>query len=209
MLDVRFRPLERWPREKTPQWKQKRSTFRTSYPETLDLLEKELGYLKAKNVVIEAGFALKDIRNDGWPRSSARPDAPGVLLSFESKHGSMALPCDHFNAWEDNLRAIAMHLHHLRKSDLYGVSLAGEQYKGWAALPAQGETGITTPEAAARFVGVHSGYSAPSILAHVGVMDAAYKLAAQKLHPDKGGETHLFQQLQVAIGLLRKRHGVR
>jgi hypothetical protein len=209
MLDARFRPLERWPRKRTPDYSRRRSTFRARYSDTLDMLEKELGYLNAKNVVVEADFATKDIRNDGWPKSSARPKTSSVILSFESKHGALSLPCDHFDAWEDNLRAIAFHLHHLRKSDLYGVTQGGEQYKGWAALPAAGESGISTVASAAQFLSRHGGYGQVTIEQSSETCETAYRCAARKLHPDAGGENHLFQQLQVAIGILRKHHGVR
>src|SRR5688500_2794754 len=121
MLDVRFRPLERWPRKRTPSYLQK-SPFKAGYVSTLDILERELNNLKAKNVVVEADFEMKDIRNDGWPRSGTRPKSPGVILSFESMHGALSLPCDACKTWEQNLRAIALHLENLRKANLYGVA---------------------------------------------------------------------------------------
>lgn len=208
MLEARFVPLERWPRKKRGSYSQTRAPFKASYPNTLDLLETELRQLNAKNVTIEADFTPRDIRNDGWPRSSARPKSPGVIVSFDSKHGALALPCDRFNAFEDNLRAIAMHLHHLRKSNLYDIAQAGEQYCGWAALPAEGGTGLTTVGDAAAFLARHSGFETKQIEYSADVMTAAYRTAAQRLHPDRGGETHLFQQLQNAMKLLRKHHGV-
>jgi hypothetical protein len=99
-----------------------------------------------------------------------------------------------------------MHLHHLRKADLYGVSVGGEQYKGWAALPAAGETGIQGRDAAAEFIARHSGYDASAIMRSREVTDAAYRAAAHKLHPDKGGDVETFKNLQTAISVLRKWH---
>lgn len=204
MIDCRFRPLDRWPRKKTPSCIQKSAPFRAGYASTLDMLETELNHLKAKNIVIEADFKLKDIRNDGWPRSSARTSAPGVIVSFDSKFGAMTLPCDHFNAWEDNLRAIAFHLHYLRKSDLYGVSLSGEQYRGWAALPSNV---IESRAQAAAFIAHHAGINDPDDVRRVQVgveyRESAYRIAAKKLHPDVGGNHELFQRLQQAITMLR------
>jgi hypothetical protein len=207
MIDCRFRPLDRWPREKTPSYKQRDAPFRAGYTDTLDLLEKELNYLKAKDVVVEADFAMKDIRNDGWPRSSARTKSPGVILSFGSRYGAMTLPCDQFTAWEDNLRAIAFHLHHLRKSDLYGVSQAGEQYKGWTALPPAPTQTFDNRHAAAMFLYNHSNgaFHPATIESNADAREQAYRLAAKRLHPDvqMTGDTKLFQYLQDAITLLR------
>lgn len=69
MLDVRFRPLERWIGKRAES--RRRAPFRSKYSQTLDLLEKELNHLRARNITIEAGFRLDQIRNDGWPRNSA------------------------------------------------------------------------------------------------------------------------------------------
>lgn len=113
----------------------RRATFRIGYSDRLSLLESELAKLGAKEIVIQAQFEAKDIRNDGWPRSSARPKGPAVVLSFQSKHGPLSYPCDSYDAWEDNLYAIALALEALRAVDRYGVTKRAEQYKGWAQLP--------------------------------------------------------------------------
>ncbi len=73
---------------------------------------------------------------DGLFRANAKLRGPGVVLAFESKHGSLSYPCDTYNDWQDNVRAIAPALEALRAVDRYGVTRQAEQYRGWAKLPA-------------------------------------------------------------------------
>src|SRR5215831_4271915 len=95
----------------------------------------------AKEINTEGFFAPRDIRNDGWPKSSARPTQPGVILSFTTKQGRIVMPCDSFKDWEANLRAIALSLERLRAADRYGVTTEEkEQYIGWLRLPATSQT---------------------------------------------------------------------
>jgi hypothetical protein len=145
VIEAEFRPIESWPGERTPGY-QRKSTgrFRASYQSTLDLLETELAHLGASRIVIETGHRPQDIRLDGWPRANAAdPGFPGVVVSFESKHGPLRYFTDVFDrdwsgdppGWQANLRAIALGLEALRKVERYGIGKRGEQYTGWSALP--------------------------------------------------------------------------
>ncbi len=71
MIDARFRPMP-------PLAKKARtgSRFRSKYADILNRLEVELGHLRATSIVVEAGYELSQIRNDGWPKSAARPSHP-------------------------------------------------------------------------------------------------------------------------------------
>ena len=53
MLNVNFRKLREWPERETPH-DDRGNPFSASYGQTFDLLEKELGNLRANQVVIEA-----------------------------------------------------------------------------------------------------------------------------------------------------------
>src|SRR5690554_7090169 len=53
----------------------------------LDDLERELRHLGARGIVVQAYLRGEDIRNDGWPRSSARFMEPGIVLSFTDRSG--------------------------------------------------------------------------------------------------------------------------
>jgi hypothetical protein len=189
MIDARFVPVEQWPQQKTAAYSRKVSPFRVSYAKTLDLLEKELAHLRAKDILIQAYFEHRDIRNDGWPRSSARPNEPGVIVTFTGKSGAMSFPCDRFKGWEDNLRAIALSLEALRQVDRYGVTRNNEQYRGFARLEAAKDTRINAIEFLSRVTGLNARevQSDPQ---------GAYRLAARKLHPDFGGSHADFVKLQ-------------
>lgn len=204
MIQVQFRPILIWPGKRTPNREQSR--FKASYPDTLGLLETELEKLHAKQIIIQAGFQLNEIRADGWPKSSARPKDPGVILNFQSKNGPLSFPCDTFPAWEDNLRAIAKSLEALRMVDRYGVTRGNEQYKGFAQL-SEAPVEMTLDDAAA-FVAHHSGNHPNNILTWPHGYRESYKLAARKLHPDAGGSHDLFVKLGQAQTVLNKHHGL-
>ncbi len=203
MLNAIFRPILTWPGKETPSFRRRRSTFRASYPNTLDLLERELQSLNAKDIVIQADFEHRDIRNDGWPRSSARPRAPRVIVSCVTRKGPLSFPCDTFDAWEDNLRAIALSLQALRAVDRYGVTRNAEQYKGWQQLPAPAPQPVTMSTlAAASFISAQSGLSAAEVF---GDPDRAYRMAAGNCHPDSQNGSHeAFIKLQQARDVLKK-----
>lgn len=131
-----LRPIEQWPGKPTAT--RQRSNFSAPWRSTLDLLDRELHYLGKSNrnapTILQVALREQDFRNDGMPRANARPTHPGVILSIESKHGPLSYPCDRFDLWQDNLRAIALSLEALRKVDRYGVTKNAEQYTGFKAL---------------------------------------------------------------------------
>ena len=203
---ARFRPIQQWPGENTRN--RRTSNFSASWSATLSLLDRELCQLGAKNVVIQVSLTERDIRLDGYPRANARPDHPGVIVSLDSAYGPLSYPCDTFTSWQDNLRAVALALESLRAVDRYGVTKRGEQYTGWKQLPVGRPTDPTmTREQAAGFI---QSYADPEgripemcdALLAGRMVDACYKAAARKLHPDAGGSTEDFQRLQEAKRVL-------
>jgi hypothetical protein len=136
MLNATFRPLHQWP---NPRIAHKAAQFKAGWLNTLDMLEHELGKLRAHDIVIqiEDPEGIKGIRNDGSYRivsKSHYPNKAGVILTFESPKGSISMPCDRYDDWQDNLRAIALSLEALRPVDRYGVTRGNEQYRGWAQI---------------------------------------------------------------------------
>ena len=154
MLNAQFRPLDQWPGKRTEQ--RKSAPFRSTYKQTLDLLEFELQKLRAHQTVIqiEDPEPIKLIRNDGQLWGTGKmftPNRPGVVLSFKSPKGAISIPCDRYDNWSDNLRAIALSLEALRAVDRYGVTRGNEQYRGWARLEAPA-SGKMTREQAIEFI---------------------------------------------------------
>lgn len=171
-MNVRFRPITLWP----PDFSRTRNfsnPFRAGWSSTLNLLERELDNLGAHEVVIEAFFEEGDLRLDGWPRANAWPRHPGVIVSFDSKHGPLRYGTDAFSDYQANVRAIALGLEALRKVDRYGIGKRGEQYVGWKALGA-GEGDLLQ--------------RGRELIAEHGNLTAAYKAT----HPDAGGDERDF-----------------
>ncbi len=193
-----FRPIHLWPRPENKH--RRRSVFKSPYSKTLALLFREIEYLGGRSIVIQIDVEERELRLDGWPRSDARPTSPRVLVSLESKHGPLAYPCDRFDRWQDNLRAIALALEALRKVDRYGVTTHGEQYTGWRALPASvNGDGFATVGDAAEFIAEHCDDDPVEIGSRFNVFREAYRAAALRLHPDRnGGDDADFKKLQKA-----------
>lgn len=202
MIEARFVPIQAWPGTKTRS--RRISPFGVKYQRLLDDLERELRHVRARGIVIQAFVRAEDIRNDGWPRSSARFFEPGIVLGFTMPDGSqISFPCDTFTRWESNLRAISLTMTALRSIDRYGVTKRSEQYKGWKK--------VSAPEAELRKDGqwaldhlAHlAGVESSAIRGNAVAMDLAYRAAAKRTHPDYGGNTEAFQLLQEAVRILR------
>jgi hypothetical protein len=190
----------------TPNRKQDR--FRAKYSDTLTILETELRHLAASAIVIQIALHERDIRLDGLPRSDARqPAHPGIILSFQSKHGPLSYPCDTFTDWQANLRGIALSLEHLRTVDRYGVTRRGEQYRGWQQLPppagvqAMAPT-MTRAEAAAVLVRLAATGTVALILRDPEITKSIYRDAVLRCHPDRGGNAQDFKLVQEAKAAL-------
>jgi hypothetical protein len=134
-MQIQFRPLAVWPHKPTAH--RRRAAFKTSYPRTLGLLEREVRALGGRDITMGVGLDEYDIRQDGQPRANARARIhPGVEISFDSRdHGRQTFATDEYDDWQDNVRAIALSLEALRAVERWGVS-KGRQYTGFALLAA-------------------------------------------------------------------------
>lgn len=205
MLNARFVPVGQWPGAETPPIQRRDSPFRSTYLATLDLIESELGKLRAREILIQAYFTRDQLRNDSWPKAGCTPARPGVILTFESSKGLMSFPCDAFSAYQGNLRAIGLGLKALRAVDRYGVTRSAEQYKGWAQIEAPKSR--FTVEEAATFLMVCSNIPANLIIGSEAQFRAAYRAAASKVHPDAAeGDTEAFLRVSSAREVLEKHH---
>jgi hypothetical protein len=126
-----FRPITAWPREETA--KRQATPFAASWDRTITDLQRELDHIEAESpVVFQVDVHEADIRLDGIPRSAARWYSPRVILSFDSSLvGSLSYPCDTYNHWQANVRAISLTLTALRSIERYGAAGLHEQYTGW------------------------------------------------------------------------------
>ena len=198
-IEMRFLPIEKWPGTPTPLHKRRHSTFRSSWSQTADLLESELEHLKASDTAIQADCDRSQLRLDGKNfRANAKLRGPGIVVSFSSRGKHLSFPCDAFLDWQDNVRAVALTLQHLRAVDRYGVTQRDEQYTGWAKLPGPVSSGHT---------GFNGNFEAMQFLRDHGIPTenhgAIRGLAIRTFHPDKhGGDDSLWKQWLSAAGVL-------
>jgi hypothetical protein len=185
VIDCRFKPIQKWPSKPTLI---RQHRFRAPWSKTLDLLEFELGKLRAQDITIEAFFQPGEIRNDGWPKSNARPSHPGVILRFKTRGKQAEFACDRFADWQQNLRAIALGLEKLRLVDDYGiVAEEGQQYTGWLKLPEASAIDEAT-ECARRLVDLACvSHAASELLAKREVFEKVAAEALRRNHPDTSG----------------------
>ena len=214
-LDLRFRPIATWPG--TPTRHRKRSPFNVQWLKILDELERELAHVGAKEVVVEAFLGYGDIRNDGWPRSGARPSQPGVVMYFTSKHGPLRYACDTYTDYQGNIRAISLTLTALRAVERYGAANKAEQYRGWAQLPETSSAAVNATAAAGVLVAygydvrtsaVSADTVTHNIVASVDTCRTMLRAALKATHPDTGGSADAFQRVQDARAVLAAHHGV-
>lgn len=207
MMQYQFRPIHEWPGTKTNP--RKRSPFDVTWSRTLQDLDRELRHLKAEGLIIQCAVKESEIRLDGMMRSDARPAWPGVILTFDSKHGPQSYPCDTYSDWQANVRAIGLALTALRAVDRYGVSNRGEQYKGWARLEAprqsMSESLLTALYLLVNVCGnTVNGVDPAAIMRDRDrhKVDSLYRQAVFLTHPDQGGNVDTFRKVQEAKAVL-------
>jgi hypothetical protein len=164
-----------------------------------------------RRAYIQADVTERDIRIDGHLRADASPRSSRVIIGAHTKHGPISLPCDTYDDWQDNIRAIALALEALRKVDRYGVTKRGEQYRGLKQITA-GDGPINSEEAAA-FIVKHchpeadrsQQFKASDVVLFEDAFESCYRDAAKRLHPDVAGEAARpeWDKLQRAAAILR------
>lgn len=196
-----FRPVDQWP------WPLARTRvrpqFSAGYLDTLTLLDRELCRIGATHAVVCMAVAESMIRLDrSAPRADARPDHPGVMVVTDSTYGDLRYATDRFTDWQANLRAIALGLEALRKVDRYGITKAGEQYRGFAALPAptSDEPSHMTHTDAVDLLARLSDLNPAQVRADPVTRKAAIRRARAAAHPDRhNGDETLWAQVAVAV----------
>ena len=211
---LKIKPISKWIGAETKN--PKSSLFKQTYSNTKRLLEDELYYLKAieASIQIEMFIKAEDLRLDGELRHNAKPTKPGVVLSFSKVKNrvfdknaqtwknellTLSYPCDSYDHWHDNLRAIALSLQNLRAVARYGVFKYEDMVSRLALPSAEGK--LSDRDSALHFISIHSGRTIDQ-LRDKPFLKAGYLEAAMKLHPDKGGSSEDFHKLQEAKRIL-------
>lgn len=199
------RPIITWPGTLTPGYRRERGNFSASWRSTLDLLGRELREVHATAKVLQVAIPEDQFRLDGYPRATARQVHPGVIVSFTSRDaGHLSFPCDRFEHWQTNVRAIALAMEALRKVDRYGITRNAEQYQGWKAIgSSSGPQAMTVDEAWS----ILGSFGDRPIEEQRRNSDSSLPVALRKArgfaHPDRhGGDRHLWDQVEQAAVVL-------
>lgn len=200
-------PIERWPdgwNRDRPPWRP--SPFDSPWTKTLQLLERELDHLHARQITIQVDLTRDDFRLDGNLRTAARIRYPGVILGFDTKEfGGLSYPCNAFagnagTGWKENVRAIALGLEALRRVERYGIANRGQQYAGFRELGSGMAISSMTPERAWELLCEaadveHATYDVVDV-------ERLFREAAKIHHPDAGGDPDYFKLITEARGVL-------
>lgn len=206
-MRYQFRPLGRWTDLETTS-RRGAHLFKAGWDATLSLLEYEIGCLNgADPVVIQVDAPEGMIRRDGMLHARAKVGHPGVVISFQSKHGPLRYATDAYerqysyglDGWQANVRAIALALEALRAVDRYGVTKRGEQYTGWRAIEAPAPA-FATPATAAAWMREY----AQEIGIEWGGLESRelYRRMARRMHPDTGAPRAEWDRLDEARRVL-------
>lgn len=223
MVEMVARPLKDWPGQLRDEDERKPSPFTAKWNQTQDLLDKEAYYLGAETVVLQLAVDERDIRLDGWIRADARPKHPGVTVVLpDSDQGLLSFSTDRYtgpygprlDAWQHNVRAIALSMEALRAADRHGT-MQGKQYAGFrelgSGIPMGSGTTMTVEEAAAWLADLAMHHSPDMMMGQwhdlVDRMERdafkyCYRNVARALHPDSGGSEADFAKLQAVKDLL-------
>lgn len=209
-----LRPINGWPLEFTAQ--RRRASFKTLFSDTLSQLVRELRHLnngrRPAPSVLQLALTEADFRLNGMPRANSRPLHPGVILSIEPfRKPALSFPCDTFDDWKDNLRAITLTLEALRKIDRYGVTQTGQQYTGWRAI--ESKPAVDAVGAACAVLAriawpnekdEHQANWAPRIATDPDICRNTIRIARAKSHPDRhNGDRGMWDHVENAIAVLR------
>lgn len=154
--------------------------------ESVRELEQEIRRMGGTDMVISSNLKVK---GNGLPYSAQQiPDDPGVAVYFKWHKRDLVFACDKWLSIEDNLWAIVKHIEALRGQERWGVGSLDQAFAGYAALP--------DPDAKQwwEVLGVAPRASNEEIR-------AAYIHLVKIHHPDAGGNSVMFDQIQKAYDL--------
>lgn len=194
-----------WPahRPRTPSHRRKSGRFTkdgrgVNAADAMMRVEAELDRLGGRYPLLSSNVEL---RVDGRPRSDrSAPSDPGVCLYFDLRSKPFALACDTYDTVAQNIAALAAHLEATRAIERHGVASAAESLQAFSALPPPSVAVTPASRAWWLVLGMASDPRAAGLPAAAlkGAIDAAYREAARKAHPDNGGSTAIMAALNAA-----------
>jgi hypothetical protein len=206
--ELPVRPMGAYPGR--PTTARRSANFKVTPGAALTHLRQELQRAGALRAVLEVDCDPYHVKQDGQLRSDARLRSPAVVVSYEHPtHGMLRFPCDSFDNWTDNIRAIGLSLEALRAVERYGVVRRAEQFLGFKALPSSTTPTMTT-QAAADALSAEGQRLAAQILSNRETYEQARALARKHVHPDaRAGEREAWDRIEAACVVLDAFWGIR
>jgi len=169
------------PRTKRPQ----RARFGNHSPSKAgDYLVDEIIRLGAKKCVISSNLQERARGGGFYAKQEHAKDDAGIVIYFELKGKQKAMACDLWDKPEHNLWALFLSVQAIRGLDRWGGSeFLDGLFTGFQALPSPDEIIV----------------SAPQYFADCTDKEHAkkrYKNLAKELHPDVGGDSQEFAEMQ-------------
>lgn len=179
-----------WPAgyKRTPTSSRTWSRFDQTYDKAQRFLHEELGRLRAKDIIVSTNLR---VRRDGMlyaDELNRKIDDPGVAIYFKYKGKDVSMCCDKYNKVWENIYALGKGIEALRGMERWGVSEFLERmFTGFTALSEQSSAlkwwEVLELERPTR---------------DIEIIRDSYLFLAKQRHPDKGGTTAAFQELQEA-----------
>lgn len=186
-----------WPDgwKRTPSNARVESRFQKTFGAVRKMLIEEVERLGASDLIISTNVPL---RRDGLPYANGLDLAdPGVAIYFTYRKKSMSFACDRYFLVRENMQAIAMTINAIRGIERWGASdMMKRAFRGFAALPDPGKIDWRS----ILCVG-----SNPTI----DEVEKQFRVQAQLLHPDHGGDAMAFNELVKARERARIELGAR
>jgi hypothetical protein len=176
----------RWPLGWKRSFIRKNSQFATrTIAQAYLSLTNELKRLKAENIIISTNQRYKKDGDLAIDQSGLKAD-PGVAVYFSLNNNQRVLACDKWNSLAENIYAIAKHIDAIRGQARWGVGTIDQGFAGYMpALPGPQKRDWT------EVLNLSENANALQI-------ENRYKELAKQRHPDAGGTSYAFSELQAA-----------
>lgn len=186
-----------WPRRfdrTSTEDRERNRSFEVSLSKAFDDLEDELRRLGVDKY--RYSFDAQQRQRDNRPYANARPDDPSFVLRWTMDGNQYAVACDRYSRLRDNVRTVGHYVGEKRKMEGRPVRTGESEFANARLPPGDGEAEAVVARPATEpdpyeVLGVEP--DAPEA-----AVRGAYRGLLKERHPDHGGSSTEFNQLQNA-----------
>lgn len=186
-------PLQ-WPMGRERNQRPEPSKFKPGsiYSEAQSIF-REIELMGGRDIIISSNMQY---RQDGLPYTRQNVHDTGVAVYFKQNGEEQCIPCDNWITLEENMRAIAKTIEAMRGIERWGgKALMNAAFSGFKQLPPTTII-MPAPDRPKRrwheVLGISQDADAPTV-------KQAYRKAQSLAHPDAGGSSYDFQEVQHAF----------